>query len=383
MGNIASQWATLELFGDRKARFGVVAEEALLAKRREGGSALRLLTPSDDGLTAEAIAALDCCASSILKTDLLPRVLHPLKTHWIDASAEEPRGGSAKVPVIDSRIWVVFQDGHSSDPMTDQTLVDFFTATHPRRDVGESSTFAPVCLMELHRHTVEQDLAHTLKTLRSALAHALEPLRTHFFSVGKFGVTGAAASEAHAQEGPVELRRDELLKLGWPTSKELSELAGSKSANRAQWAKDRRDAGQLLGVWSPAERTYRHPDFQFDEFGRPSPAVFELLSVLKKKPQFSPADDPSGWRRAFWLYQPRRDLSRAVLAVAEADSLQGIEPEAAMALLREGLADRSADRIAPRSPAEVFRENPDAVIVVAQRDVVAAHDPAQADVPPL
>ncbi|OHE89216.1 MAG: hypothetical protein A2213_09305 [Lysobacterales bacterium RIFOXYA1_FULL_68_6] len=43
--------------------------------------------------------------------------------------------------------------------------------------------------------------------------------------------------------------RDELLALGWPTSAEVGQANDSQTAAPALWAKTKRDAGELLGVW--------------------------------------------------------------------------------------------------------------------------------------
>jgi hypothetical protein len=56
-----------------------------------------------------------------------------------------------------------------------------------------------------------------------------------------------------------------------------------------------RRKGELLGAWDGRE--YLHPAFQFDhETGRVMPEMKELLEILPK--------DRSGWRQAFWLFQP-------------------------------------------------------------------------------
>ncbi|WP_225032061.1 hypothetical protein [Paraburkholderia sp. XV] len=99
--------------------------------------------------------------------------------------------------------------------------------------------------------------------------------------------------------------RNELLSMNWPDGKRVAEMAGTGSrSNPHQYAARQRSNGALLGVWVAAERTYRHPDFQFDAHGAIRPAVADLLKVL-------PADeeDRNGWRRAFWLYSPHALLS--------------------------------------------------------------------------
>lgn len=149
---------------------------------------------------------------------------------------------------------------------------------------------------------------------------------------GQVVVTPPTASPAQAADA----LRQTLLAQGWPTSVEVGRANGSQSANKAQWAKDKRDAGELLGVWSASERAYRHPAFQFTAEGLLLPKVRELLAALASNPDFTAANDPGGWRKAFWLHG-------ATLALAGAEG-------------------------AARVPAEVFPDDPDAVIAAARKD---------------
>jgi hypothetical protein len=64
-----------------------------------------------------------------------------------------------------------------------------------------------------------------------------------------------------------------------------------------------RSNGSLLGVWDAPKRTFRHPDFQFDHHGQIRPEVADLLKILP-----GGDEDRGGWRRAFWLYSPHRQL---------------------------------------------------------------------------
>jgi len=128
--------------------------------------------------------------------------------------------------------------------------------------------------------------------------------------------------------------RDELLGLGWPTSAEVGESHGSKAGNKGQWAKDRRDRGELFGVWSATERTFRHPTFQFDETGAIRPLVKELISALSANPEFAPAADKGGWRRAFWLYGPTLALAGANGAARRPADVFVTEPAAVIQAAR-------------------------------------------------
>lgn len=131
--------------------------------------------------------------------------------------------------------------------------------------------------------------------------------------------------------------RGEFIARGWPTSAEVGRANGSESAtNPAQWASDRREAGALLGAWSSRDRTYVHPDFQFDSAGILSPRVKDLLAALATHPDLTPEADKTGWRRVFWLYGETMDL-----------------------------ADEAGR---PRSAASVFASEPDTVIAFAYSD---------------
>lgn len=88
-------------------------------------------------------------------------------------------------------------------------------------------------------------------------------------------------------------------------------MAGTGSRSKPhQYAARRRLNGALLGVWVAAERTCRHPDFQFDAYGAIRSAVADLLNVLPGE-----EEDGNGWRRAFWLYSPDPLLSGETQAI--------------------------------------------------------------------
>jgi hypothetical protein len=103
--------------------------------------------------------------------------------------------------------------------------------------------------------------------------------------------------------------QNELLARGWPTSAEVGRANGGQFDNPAQWAKNKRDAGELLGVWSPADNTWRYPDFQFLPDGRLNSRVKELLNALELHPDFNADKDRGGWHRTFWLHRATRGLA--------------------------------------------------------------------------
>ncbi|OZB62760.1 MAG: hypothetical protein B7X39_20900 [Lysobacterales bacterium 14-68-21] len=153
-------------------------------------------------------------------------------------------------------------------------------------------------------------------------------------------VVDTKSPQTTAEEASEALRR-ELLARGWPTSQEVGHANANESDTGALWAKDKRDRGELLGVWSAEEHGYRHPSFQFTSEGRLLPQVKDLLAAMAEHPDFQPDNDPGGWARAFWLHG-------ATFAVAGSDQRA-------------------------RVPAEVFVEDPEIVIAaVALRNEGAA-----------
>lgn len=121
--------------------------------------------------------------------------------------------------------------------------------------------------------------------------------------------------------------REAFLDRGWPTSVAVGERLGAN--NPAQRAAELRAAGRLLGAWSARQRTYVHPECQFDDHGEPLPVVRELLRQLPV------AGDDGGWRRVFWLCGPR-------------DALDG------------------------RAPADLLASDPGRVLALAQAEFLAA-----------
>ena len=179
------------------------------------------------------------------------------------------------------------------------------------------------------------------------------------------------------QTDPAEARRITLLDQKWPTSTEAGQSAGSKSANPGQWAKDKRDAGQLLGVWDDGQRTFRHPPFQFTEDGSVRPEVKELLAAMAEHPLWTQEADINGWRRTYWLFQPFRSLSRRALAFAAAhpsghgNALHD-SPGGAFAMMDDWLTAAAPEDALARTPAEVFVDDPQAVIAMARQAAAEA-----------
>lgn len=119
----------------------------------------------------------------------------------------------------------------------------------------------------------------------------------------------ANASKSGAHEEAIAFR-NRLIAKGWPDGRRVAEMVGTGStSNPHQYAARQRSRGALFGVWVATERSFRHPDFQFDDHGSIRPAVADLLTVLP-----SNDEDNHGWRRAFWLYSPHALLSGATPA---------------------------------------------------------------------
>jgi len=120
-------------------------------------------------------------------------------------------------------------------------------------------------------------------------------------------------------------RRDQLLRdEKWIDAPAVHVQQGGRSDSQGinNTASRLRRGGELLGAWNGRE--FLHPTFQFQpDTGRLMPEMKALLSILPK--------DRSGWRQALWLFQ------------------------------RHGQLDG-------KRPADVFQNDPDAVIKAARSD---------------
>jgi hypothetical protein len=147
------------------------------------------------------------------------------------------------------------------------------------------------------------------------------------------------------------------------TAQEAARRLGSPTEDAAAWACSKRKRDELFGVWSQTDQSFVHPDFQFG--GKATPAQLkELLTALRTRVGFDPlVADKGGWARAYWLYQPDARLSQQALAASDLDMR---DPVAAAAILAT-ISD------APRTPAKVFLERPEAVIALVEE--LAAQQP--------
>lgn len=160
-------------------------------------------------------------------------------------------------------------------------------------------------------------------------------------------------------------QRDELLQLEWPRSKAVGVMLGSKPTGAEARASRERSAGRLLGAWAGRDKGYVHPEFQFVDSGTVNPRVIDLLDAMANNPGLSAAQDKNGWQRVFWLYQPRGRLSKQAMALRRATPEQ--------LLSDPGRFEKLED--APRTPADVFPHDPQAVIDLAREDALAQTPP--------
>lgn len=165
----------------------------------------------------------------------------------------------------------------------------------------------------------------------------------------------------------MERRRAMFLAQGWPGSAEVARRLHIQEAIPGQWARERRRENSLLGAWSPAMSDFVHPGFQFlgDHL---NPRLSELMAALGKIPGFGQQDeeDRGGWRRVFWMYQPRSALSRQALAKIEFFDGKPLADKLAL------LGSMSED---PRTPAGLFIKDPSSVINLALDDAKADTEP--------
>lgn len=141
------------------------------------------------------------------------------------------------------------------------------------------------------------------------------------------------------------------------TAADAVRRAGTYAEDAATWASRERKAGRLFGIWSGRDRAFLHPDFQF-KGAQVHPCLPDLLRVLRVKTGFNPAStDKGGWGRAYWLYQPRAELSPRALAARRIDATDPVTSAVTLSLIGD-------DR--PRSPAEAFATQPHIVIELAE-----------------
>lgn len=151
---------------------------------------------------------------------------------------------------------------------------------------------------------------------------------------------------------------DKLLAEHCITAAEAARAAGIANAEAQAWANAARAQDDLFGVWSTEARAFVFPDFQFHGAATAEKRR-ELFRVLRTRIGFDPvSEDKGGWRRAAWLYQPNPTMSPLALVMRHIDFFS--DPVQAVKDL-PNLSDL------PRSPAELFSEDPDEVIAAARQ----------------
>lgn len=131
----------------------------------------------------------------------------------------------------------------------------------------------------------------------------------------------------------------------WLRAEEVSWLLGSHADRKiGSYATSLRQRGELLGVWSPNERRYRFPPWQFRTAASgvtsPIPEMVEILKLLREHGGVADGGrHTSGWNEIEWFMTPHVDLDGAtpierlgehphdVLEAASAEFLE--DPDAA------------------------------------------------------
>lgn len=120
------------------------------------------------------------------------------------------------------------------------------------------------------------------------------------------------------------MRRRILEEFGALSAAELGEWATPGAANPHQYASRLRKAGRVFSV--PVEGRSLFLGFQFDEDGRPLPAMAEALGALRRR--FGDSD----WAIASWFTSPNPHLRRKARPV----DVLAKEPEAVTAAAQRG-----------------------------------------------
>jgi len=67
-------------------------------------------------------------------------------------------------------------------------------------------------------------------------------------------------------------------------------------------------SGTVFAVWVPERDLYLFPSWQLDPTGRPSPALAEVLALLRGQYGASAGERTSGWEELEWLIAPHARL---------------------------------------------------------------------------
>ena len=161
---------------------------------------------------------------------------------------------------------------------------------------------------------------------QEGLAELMKSISEHVNMLSSQDVRRARAHERmiRQQTERATQRRDELINSeSWRDHKEVAVFARGRvvESNESEYASRLRREGQLLGA--KVRGAFKHPSFQFRTDGSVMPEMEQALAILPK--------DDYGWAAVFWFFQPSGHLTG-------------------------------------RRPADVFREDPLAVIGAAEKD---------------
>jgi len=258
-----------------------------------------------------------------------------------------------------SRSWYILEKGRSPQLMKHDEVLSVARQWTDMLHVGKQQAF----LLELSDDQPEKNLDAWLVAMRQSMSITPDAMITAS-TIGADVYVGLAQAPSTPEQLAIT-QRDALLVRArteaWPESDAVGQMLGSRSPTAGrQRATRERAAGTLFGLWSAGERTFYHPRFQFLKDGRLHPELPKLLAALAQIPSYAPEQDPGGWGRIAWLYGSSPSLSE--LSIAEAGAADGIAPN-------ESDLDTT-----PRTPAEVFPTNPEAVIALARAEAAAIHD---------
>lgn len=357
-------WVSMDvpLHGDISFETGSLAQQLDPRPSARRGAGLRVVSPAAR-LTKGVMDYLVRVADRLVARQAHTRSRRLVESLW----------QTHNVP----RLLFIYEGGRTLQPVTSEAAEAAARAwaepAPTRNDLAHSHV-----LVEFLRNTHDLSADRLWDDLRRVLDVALTPEPPPPIRFG------AAEPTVLIQTDPAEARRATLLAQGWPTSTEAGARAGKATSNPGQWARDARNAGRLLGVWDENRRTFIHPDFQFAPDGSLRPEVRELLAVMATHPEWTTEANANGWRRAYWLYQPFRSLSRRALKFAafhpksQGNALHDA-PEGALTMVDEWLAVGAPEDDLARTPAEVFAENPQAVIALARQTAAAARSDTEVE----
>lgn len=272
--------------------------------------------------------------------------------------------GFARTSASRKHVWLLWEGKNRLREVDHAQLAQTFTAIHAFQ--GTAKTHFRKALIEVSPGRAGTDPETAVAQLLSQLSVLVVGATSIGHGRGLPATLVIGRASDPQDDAAVLSFREGLLALDWPDSHAVGRQLGSTGAGAESRVSRERAAGTLFGVWAGHDRSgYRHPTFQFLPSGSVHERLPELLDALARQPGLTQAADRTGWKRAFWLYQPRGRLSVQALALRAA----------APAQLRADPARFAALDTAARTPAEVFASDPQAVIDLARDDAAALAPP--------